>query len=321
MIEELVRAALSGDDDAFDALTVIAEVEPTRLAGHLGRLYDAGRVWPPTLYRGANDEEVGRIIDDVDAGRTPERLPFLLFMLAYASDPLAEHALRRWHGQPPAGADRLHAAPLAMGDNPLAYARNAGWTVAPDGSRRELCAPTAYRLIMDEVPPRAGGPACPWCTSPLWTIADLDTGIPEVAEALAHTGWNGRLRIDTCHRCACYTPLYCQVTPDGGAAWCAANGGTHHLSDIADREDPPAVLPAVGPRRESPFHAHPTNEGGSTLGGHPAWIREIVHVDCTACGLPMDYLGLVSSGDVNPGEGGYYLYLHTPCGLTAVYYT
>ncbi|MEH0971709.1 hypothetical protein V6U77_11295 [Micromonospora sp. CPCC 205546] len=313
MIEELIRAAAAGDDDALEELIEIAAAEPARLVGHLSLLLDAGVLWPPTLYRGATGDVVRRIIDDVDAGRAPHRLNHLLLILAHASDPRAEQALRRWQEQPPAGADKLHVGALA-------YARQAGWTVAPDGSRRELCTPTAYRLIPNEVPRPADGPACPWCASPLWTIADLDTGTPEVGEVLAHTGWAGRLRIVTCHLCACYAALCCEVTPDGEAVWWAGNSRPDYAPVANGPEEPPAVLPVVGPRRASPFEASAWDEGGSTLGGHPDWIQDAEHVDCPTCRQPMDYLGLVGGADVDFGEGAYYLHLHAPCGVAAVNY-
>ncbi|MEU7934147.1 hypothetical protein [Micromonospora echinofusca] len=313
MIEELVRAAGAGDDAALEELIEIAAAEPTRLVGHLSQLLDAGVLWPPTLYRGATGDVVRRIIDDVDAGRAPHRLNHLLLILAHASDPHAEQALRRWQEQPPAGSDKLHVGALA-------YAHQAGWTVAPDGSRRELCAPTAYRLIPNKVRRPADGPACPWCASPLWTIADLDTATPEVGEVLAHTGWAGRLKIVTCHLCACYTTLCCKVTPDGEAVWWAGNSRPDYAPVTTEPEDPPAVLPAIGSRRASPSEASAWDEGGSTLGGHPDWIQDAEHVDCPACRQPMDYLGLVGGADVDFGEGAYYLHLHAPCGFAAVNY-
>ncbi len=313
MIEGLVRAAGAGDDAALEELTGIAAADPMRLTDHLSLLYDLGVLWPPILYRGATGDVVRRFVDDVDAGRNPDHLNQLLLIVAHSGDPHAEQALRRWQEKPPPGMDQLHVGPLA-------YALQACWTVAPDGSRRDLCATAAYQLVMNGVPQQAGGPTCPWCTSPLWTILDLDTGIPEVGEVLAHTGWNGRLRIDTCHLCACYTDLYCLVTPDGGATWWTGNSRPAYLPDTAVPEDPPAVLSAVGPRRASPFQASAWDQGGSTLGGHPDWIQDAEHPDCRGCGQPMDYLGLVGGADVDDGEGAYYVHLHAPCGLAAVNY-
>ncbi|MCW3839072.1 hypothetical protein ONA70_03045 [Micromonospora yasonensis] len=141
---------------------------------------------------------------------------------------------------------------------------------------------------------------------------------PRVAAALAHTGWQGRLRPTTCHLCSCYTTLYVQVTPDGGAVWSPQNTPPSWLP--RSTEDPPTLLPAVGPRRATPYQASAWHEGGSTLGGHPQWIQDAEHVGCPACGEPMDYVGLVGGADLDFGEGAYYLHLHAPCGLAAVNY-
>ena len=308
-----MEAAGAGDDDAVEELSRIAADEPERLTGHLDTLFDEGVLWPPTLYRSADPDLVRRVVERVDAGDTPDRLNHLLLVLAHTGDPLAEQALRRWQEQPPAGAERLHVGALA-------YARAGGWTVAPDGSRRELTAPTAYQLVMRAAPRADDVAACPLCSSPLWTIADLDTDTPEVAETLAHTGWRGRLRIVTCHLCACYSALCCRVTPDGGAAWWPGNQRPDYLPEPTGPEEPPAVLPVPGPRHPNPYQASAWDTGGSTLGGRPDWIQDAEHVDCPDCGQPMDYLGLVGGADVDFGEGAYYLHLHAPCGLAAVNY-
>jgi len=308
-----VGAAGAGDDDAVEELSRLAAAEPTRLTGHLGTLLDHGVLWPPSLYRGADADLVRRIVDQVDAGRLPDRLNHLLLILAHSGEPLAEQALRRWQEQPPPGADRLHVGALD-------YARAGGWTVAPDGSRRELTAPIAYQMIMREVPRSGGGPTCPWCSSPLWTIADLDTGVREVAEVLAGTGWTGRLRVVTCHLCACYATLCCRVSPDGSAGWWAGNRRPDYLPEPSEPEDPPALLPVPGPRHPNPYQASAWDTGGSTVGGHPDWIQDAEHPDCPGCGQPMDYLGLVGGADLESGEGAYYLHLHAPCGLAAVNY-
>jgi hypothetical protein len=314
MIEELIRRAAAEDDDAVDELSTIADTEPRRLAPHHGLLLDLDVLWPPKLYRAAGADVIRRVIEQVDGGRTPDRLNHLLLVLAHSGHPLAERAMRRWATQPPAGADELHVGPLS-------YAREGGWTVGPDGNRRELCGDTAYRWLMREAPRSAERPNCPWCASPLWTAADIDTAEPAVGAALAHTGWSGRLVIETCHFCACYATLYSRVTTDGTATWWTGNTRPSYLPADGEPEDPPALLPVLGPARPGPYQASAWYRGGSTLGGRPDWIQDAEHADCPGCGAPMDYVGLVGGADLDDfGEGAYYLHLHQPCGLAAVNY-
>lgn len=311
MIDALVKAAAHGDDDAIDELETIAATGPERLVPHLHQLLDLGIVWPPTLFRAAGGDVVERVVERVDGGPHGNELNHLLLILAHTGDPLAEAALRRWSVASPPGMERLHVGPLD-------YAKQGGWTLHPDGTRRELCAPVAYQLVMAEAPQAAGDDACPWCDSPLWSIIDLHTDDRRAAEVLAHTGWQGRLRILTCSLCACYTTLYSQVTPDGGSTWSPRNSPPSYLR--RSTEDPPALLSTIGPPRTTPYQASAWDRGGSTLGGHPQWIQDAEHADCASCGQPMDYVGLVGGADLDFGEGAYYLQLHAPCGLAAVCY-
>ncbi|WP_329101313.1 hypothetical protein OG792_20730 [Micromonospora sp. NBC_01699] len=314
MIEELIRRVAAEDDDAVDELSAIADTEPQRLTPYQGLLLDLDLLWPPKLYRAADADVIRRVIEQVDGGRTPDRLNHLLLVLAHTGHPLAERAMRRWAERPPTGADELHVGPLG-------YAPEGGWTVGSDGNRRDLCGDIAYRWLMRETSRIDDAPDCPWCASPLWTATDIDTSESAVAAALAHTGWSGRLMIETCHFCACYTTLYSRVTPDGTATWWTGNIRPSYLPDAAEPEKPPALLPVLGPARPSPYQASAWERGGSTLGGRPDWIQDADHVGCPGCGQPMDYVGLIGGVDLDEfGEGAYYLHLHQPCGLAAVNY-
>jgi hypothetical protein len=312
VIQDLVEAAASGDYDALGRLEKIAAADPEALTGHLHQMLDLGLLWPPSLYRAAADDVVHRVIDQIDSGQQPAHLNHLLLILAHTRDPLAEAALRRWQQTPPPGMEQLHVGPLK-------YAEQGGWTLLPDGTRRELCAPIAYQLVMKPSPRPAGGPTCPWCDSPLWTIIDLTTDEPGAAEVLAHAGWQGRLRITTCFLCACYMTLCSKVTPDGDSTWAPHNVPPSYLQ--RSTEDPPPLMATIGERRATRYQASAWDRGGSTLGGHPQWIQDAEHADCATCGQPMDYIGLVGGADLDDlGEGAYYLQLHAPCGLAAVCY-
>ncbi|BBH71707.1 hypothetical protein ACTI_83920 [Actinoplanes sp. OR16] len=303
MIEDLVRQA--AEDDDAEELGEIADSDPARLAPHHGLMLDLGVVWPAKLYRAAGAATIERVVAEVDAGQERLRLNHLLLILAHSGHPLAEQAIRRWSTQPPPGADELYYQPLA-------YTREGGWTIDPDGTRRELCAETAFELHLEEGVPSAK--TCPWCATPLWVAADL------TAETLPHTGWQGRLVIETCYLCACYETLFSQVTPDGGTTWWPGNTPPDYLPKNLGPEDPRTLRAVVGRARESPFSVSAWNSGGSTLGGHPDWIQDADHPDCPGCGQAMHYLGLIGGADIDDGEGAYYLHLHAPCGFAAVNY-
>ncbi|MFJ6198233.1 hypothetical protein [Micromonospora sp. NPDC092111] len=313
MIEELISKVSVGEDDAIEELSTIADTDPGRLTPYLSSLLDRDVLWPGKLYRAADADVVRRIVERIDGGRAPDQLNQLLVILAHTAHPMAESAMRRWSARPPAGADKLYVGALT-------YAREGGWTVGPEGRRRDLCGSTAYRWVMRETPRRADGPTCPWCASPLWTAADLDTADPAVGTALEHTGWSGRLVIETCHFCACYTTLYSRVTPAGATAWWTGNTRPGYLGS-AEAEDPPALAPVPGEARQSPYQASGWDRGGSTLGGRPDWIQDAEHADCPGCHQAMDYVGLIGGADLDDyGEGAYYLHLHQPCGFAAVNY-
>jgi hypothetical protein len=311
MVQDLVAVAAT-DPDALEELTRIAAARPLALTPYLRELLERDVLWPPAVFRGADSGILDELIRRADTGElTGLQLNHVLLILANTRDSTAEAALRRWDAAPPA----------AMGTLPLGvagYARQGGWILAPDRVARDLHAPVAYELTMRPVPNVPDAGTCPWCESPLWTVFDLDTSQQEVGEALAHTGWAGRLRIITCFLCVNYTTLYSVVTPDGGSSWSPLNQQPDYLR--SSTEEPPRLLSAVGARRATPFLANAWEEGGSTLGGWPDWIQDGDYVDCAGCGQPMDYVGLVGGADLGWGEGADYLFLHAPCGLAAVCY-
>ncbi|GAA2849748.1 hypothetical protein Acy02nite_00200 [Actinoplanes cyaneus] len=310
VIDELIGRAAADDDDAIEELTEIADAEPERLRPYLGRMLDAGVLWPGTMYRAAGADVVARVVALVDAGEEPELIGRCLFVLAHSRHQLAYEAMRRWMDRPPPGADLLH---VGMPE----YAQEGGWTIDPDGSRRELCGDVAHEWQPREAPAPQFNPECPWCSSPLWTAADLDGSEP----ALAHTGWAGRLRFRTCFYCSCYTTLFSEVTPDGGSTWWAGNTRPSFLQVNSRPEEPPSLLPVVGRARSNPFRAGAWSAGGSTLGGHPQWIQDAEHPACPGCGLVMNYVGLIGGADLYEfGEGAYYLHVHASCGFAAVTY-
>jgi len=182
-----------------------------------------------------------------------------------------------------------------------------------------MCGADAFAL--DVVDPGAGPRVdgeCAFCSSPLWTVLDVDLADDRVVAALAHTGWSGRLRIVTCQFCSCYGPLFCEVTSDGGATWSPLTQRPRYLP--GGREEPERPLFAVGERRATPYLASAWQVGGSTLGGYPDWIQDAEYLKCPRCGDYMDYVALVGGADMRTGEGAHYACLHARCGLAGVTY-
>jgi hypothetical protein len=310
MISDLVHVA-SRDYEARQVLAAIAAGQPQDLAPYLIELLDRQVLWPPFLFRAAGRNVVSEIVRRIDAGGlTGMELSRLLLILAHTRDELAEAALRRWQAVPPPGTGELRLDVAAL-------AKQGGWVLTGSEAARELCAPVAYRLMMRPSTGTADGENCPWCESPLWTVVELDTGWPEAARALAHAGWSGRLRITACLSCSHHTPLFCTVTPAGSSSWSPHNRRPDHLGLRTGA--PPALLPAIGAQRQTPYLASAWESGGSTLGGEPDWIQDGNYLDCPACGQPMDYIGLVAGVDLGSGyPGAHYMFLHALCGLAAV---
>ena len=314
MITELVDRILAGDDFAVDELVEQADDDPAilrRLRPHLLRLLDAEEYLPEELFSEADETFQREAVLRIESGGHSEQ--DLVAILTATRGPVVEAAFRRWLERPPSGR------------NPEEFARSLhryGWDFDDRGRRREICGNVAYRLV-PEPSPAGTAPAeerCPWCTAALWTALDGDTAAPRFAAALAHTAWQGRLRILTCFVCSAYATIVTQVSPDGDATWSAYTTQPPYLKERKlVPEDPPAVRLVLGEERHGGYEGH-DSEGGSTLGGRPGWLQDPDFPDCPACGRLMNYVGAVAGGaDVVGNIGGVsFLFLHAPCGLAAV---
>lgn len=312
MIEELVRRVESGDDSAVDELADRAAVDPGLVAPYALRLVDTGVVWrADVLYRAADEHFQRELIRRIDSGEAGESAVFLAQVLTQTRGPVVEAAFRRWMTGPPSAID-------PFGRGAAALVRDGGWELAEGSGHRELCGRSAFRLepVMGT---SEGTQTCPWCRSRLWTALDMQMSEPAVAEALAHTGWQGRLRIDVCTSCSCYGPVFVDVTADGGTAWSRHTVRPDYLPDTSP-EDPAQVRFVPGDRLPGVSMASAWADGGSTLGGFPDWIQDPEYLLCPQCHRAMDYLGLINGVDLWDAEGAYYLFLHAPCGLAAIEY-
>ncbi|MEO3875871.1 hypothetical protein ABGB18_44430 [Nonomuraea sp. B12E4] len=305
MIAELVDRVLSGDDDAVWELGGEAEDDPVALRPYLRRLLDADMYLPETLFRAADEDLQREAVARLDAGAGEQ---WLITVLTATRGPVVEAAFRRWRSQPPPGID----VDLVRG------LQRYGWDFDADGRALRVCGTTAYRLVPEEGASTAAG-TCPWCQSRLWTLLDVDTADPAAGDALAHSGWQGRLRIVACCPCSTYADIFTEVTPEGGAAWSTHTVPPGYLNELVlEAMEPPPARFTPGERRPGLYLAG-DGEGRSTLGGRPDWIQDPDYPVCPGCGQVMTYVGALAGADVaESGAGVHYLFLHAPCGLAGV---
>jgi hypothetical protein len=308
VIADLVDLVLSGDDDAVWELEEQTKDDPAALRPYLLRLLDADTFISETLFRAADEDLQREAVARIDADA--EDRYWLVTMLTATRGPVVEAAFGRWLKQPPPGIEADDLAPLL---------HRYGWDFDADGRAREICGTTAYRLVPEEGA-EPSEERCPWCAGPLWIVLNVDTADPRVAAALAHTGWQGHLRIVTCYLCSVYGKTFAEVTPDGGAVWSAHTVQPGYLKERElEVAAPPLVRLTPGEQRPSLHLANPDHEGQSTLGGLPGWIQDPDYPACPACGQVMTYVGAVAGSDVaEHGVGVNFLFLHTPCGLAGV---
>lgn len=299
--------------------------------------------------RFSTDDRLLRLfVDSIDAGTAG--LPgWLVASALEGSDDgpgcFARAVAARWLASPPAAlgmsAWELAEALRSQGIGPDLLAELAGpdfvW-VLPEAVRGQYSsaalplAPSDSESWTATAHSVSGTPAdvCRWCSSPLWTALDLDTSDPvdsrtadAVTEAIAHTGWRGRLRLTTCAGCVCDVAMivFTEVRRDGTGQWSPHNSADLLLWEPRTRhQTPPRTLFADASHGfcATPFQADPWHSRGSVLGGVPDWIQSEDTPDCPGCGEAMPYLGMISAVDADPRcEGGYYFFLHTTCGIAA----
>ncbi len=138
-----------------------------------------------------------------------------LSALAWIGSSLVQSTFAEWRDRPPVWTESLHVPPHE-------YARVAGWELAADGARRDLCSIAAYPLMQVPVGVghdhaltvwKAAAEECAWCGRRLVAVIDL----PAMEDVLSGHG-RGRLRIVTCDLCACFGSLSFSVDRAGEPA-------------------------------------------------------------------------------------------------------
>ncbi|MGY0060198.1 hypothetical protein ACWY4P_27255 [Streptomyces sp. LZ34] len=309
----IVRAIATGDGD-LPELDELADTAPEDLAPHLPRLLAADVVYPAKLYRAADGDIQRGLVAEADAGgKGALHLNHLLMALAQTRGPVAEGAFRRWRDQPPPGADKLFLGPAE-------YMPEGGWML--EGDRvRELCGPVAHRLeaveaveaVEEEAGEEGAGAGaphgrCAGCGGVMWTALDLDTADGRVAEALAHVGWSGRLRLVVCYGCAVDADtVFMSVGADGTCR-------------LSDPPEPGTSLPATETPtvRLVPGHRSGRYPVGSAIGGRPVWMDDAEYPECQACGKLIAYIAQIDTQDIDHAVGYHTFFLDTECGLAAM---
>ncbi|MEV0644816.1 hypothetical protein AB0I28_06095 [Phytomonospora sp. NPDC050363] len=301
-LERLVALAIRRRDGDIDELTAITGESPELLTPHLPALLAAGVDYPAALYSAADAEVRRELVARVDAGPGDLlALDHLLKALALTSGPESGDAFLRWRDAPPPGAEKLHV--------PVAFYLNFGGRALDGDATRDLCGPVAYVLDVEEGAVVPEGVRCGDCDGPLWTALDLDTAEPAVAEALAHTGWSGRLRVDLCHRCDFTADVvFRDVAPDG-----TSTRSPHTPPGAGAESDPPTHRLVPGER--SPARRPDV----AAVGGLPEWTDDPRYPACPNCSATMDYVAQIELGDPWDSylDGYLTFFLHTECRLAA----
>jgi hypothetical protein len=322
---ELIRLVIEGTEPATSAesdtiLRCLACLRAGSLVGHHEALVEKGIFYPAVMYHGADQEVARRLI-----GLMPgENTDHLLCALSWIGGEVVEMAFRAWRYEPPDWADDLQL-PADQ------YSRQAGWTLAADGCRRDLISPTCHPLVTPhEQPGKAMGVrvvddhegTCGWCGRQLTTLLDLDLNsypIPLVSP------FQGRLRIATCEVCSCYGPVFTKIGEDGSSAWHDSNRRPDYLSHPSEEwvKLPRGCL-AVGSQTRHPLESADWLVPGvrfSQIGGHPTWVQDAEHPECPGCQQPMLFIGQLSNEDYQQyAEGIYYLFVCGRCGVAATGY-
>ncbi|MEV5987700.1 hypothetical protein AB0L85_22250 [Streptomyces sp. NPDC052051] len=313
-LEDAVVRAIARCDGDVEELEELADRTPEALTPYLPRLLAADVVYPAKLYRAADSETQRGLVAKADAGGIGGlRLNHLLMALAQTRGPVVEAAFRRWRDQPPLDADKLCIGPAE-------YMREGGWML--EGDRvRELCGPVSYELRAEEDEAVRGGVGvdptgrlCQGCGGPMWTALDLDSADERVAEALAHVGWSGRLRVAICYECNVHRDTeFIEVGTDGTCRLSdpPEPGAIVSGPEVEDDDELPAVRWRLGRRTG----LHPS---GSALGGRPVWTGDATYPECPVCGTLMTYIAQVDMENISYVPMYFTFFLHTECGLAAM---
>lgn len=289
------------EDRDLAKLEALARREPEALRGVHARMLDADLVQPAIAFRTADSAARDRLIARIHEfdGLVPDRrsgetlaLNHLLIALAWVGDAEVQRVFARWRDSPPSWASALYLPAHA-------YTTTAGWTLDPDGLRRNLYLSAGRTLLRAE---HASGPVhvlglgderCHFCSNPLGALLQLDLTAPDLAFIPAR----GTLSIPFCHLCSVYGTILFRIDPNGRATWHEKTERFPIYDDSFHVWNEGRF--ALGRVLANPFeYAGWADDDVGHLGGYPGWIQDDTYPDCPDCTRPMTFVGQleVSSG-------------------------
>lgn len=306
------------DQDLIDDfLHRLAAFVPGSLVDVQKRLVNIGVFYPGILYYQASaavrDQLLARV-DDPGANAN-----HLLKSLAWIGDDVVCRRFHEWRGVTPEWSKRLYMAPDR-------YAEEAGWTLTPEGTRRDLYFSTCYPIVSAGTAngeleiQQSRSDACRWCGQTLINLLGIDLTLP----ALAFLGLEGsRLIILSCVRCSDYASIASDIDLRGNAVWRKDNERPRFNGFDSDEWEYQSFHWTLASPRRSPFEAHPNfmYRGTSQIGGYPSWEQDSAFPKCPECRQSMTFIGQVAGSDLDDDmEGHTYAFVCAECRAASTVY-
>jgi len=247
-----------------------------------------------------------------------ENRNLLLLALAWIGDEKVIRLFAEWRNESPSWGDLLFIAPEE-------YAKQAGWELASDSTRRDLFLHKALGLEASAseeterfaaIRNRSG--ICSWCSGALINLFEFDPILLEIGK---DDGSQKTLTIPTCQVCTAFGQYSGVYSKDG--EWSLCSEKPEYLPDDSDSWDRlpenPLKLGASRTLMHSAGSCLPTTL--SQIGGLPAWEQDAEYPDCPKCQKTMKFVGQISDTDIEEySEGIFYGFICRPCRATSTSY-
>ena len=211
---------LESDKDTADSIAgALASFTDHELTSLHEAFLDHVNDWPPHMFSRAGASTRDRVIHGLGEGQIPGNLGLLT--LAWIGDEEVVRLFDQWRESPPSWTAQFYIPPHE-------YAKCGGWELGEGCSRRDLFSTPCYSLV-----PKVKGATgsrvsavrdqdatCPWCSQNLVSMLSVDVVDPLFEE------WQLQLpkvTITTCHVCACYGHVFCDMLDDGSSVWSSHN--------------------------------------------------------------------------------------------------